>query len=180
MVNETLARRYATAIFQLATESNAVDAVGNDLQQLTSAIEGDASVRNFFVSPVIDRSDKEKALSNAFNGRVNTIAMHALLLLVRKRREAILGAVAREYNKLQLQARGAEALTVTTAKPLADSELRSLVERLERTYGRKFEVNVKHDPHLIGGVRVAMGDRLIDGSVAGRLEELSRTLFATT
>lgn len=179
MVNETLARRYATAIYELAQESQSVDAVGSDLKAIAAALDGDESLRNFFVSPVVDRNDKERALTAAFQSRVNVVALHALLLLVRKRREAILAAVASEYAKIVLQARGVEAMTVTTARPLPEAELRALVERLERTYGRTFDVRVKHDPNLIGGVRVAMGDRLIDGTVAGRLEELSRTLFAT-
>jgi F-type H+-transporting ATPase subunit delta len=84
-----------------------------------------------------------------------------------------------EYRKLELEARGVEPLTLTTARELSEAEVRSTVEQLERVYGKKFEAVVRHDPNLIGGVRVAMGDRVIDGSVAGRLEELTRTLFAS-
>jgi F-type H+-transporting ATPase subunit delta len=178
MANETVARRYALAIFQLADEQRAVDAVGADLHVLSGAVYEDATTKGFFLSPVIDRKEKENVLLSAFSGKAHEIALNALLLLVRKRRETLLAEIVRQYDALQLQARGAEPLTITTAKQLSDQELRALVSRLEGVYGKKFEVTQRVDPGLIGGVRVMMGDRRIDGSVEGRLEELSRTLFA--
>ncbi|MBV8331977.1 MAG: ATP synthase F1 subunit delta [Candidatus Eremiobacteraeota bacterium] len=178
MVNETLARRYATAIFSLASDAGAGDRIGEDLQSMAASIEGDAQAHQFFVAPVIARDDKERVLTAAFGGRVDEIALHAVLLLVRKRREALLGAIVAEYRKLQLQARGTEALTLTSARQLDFNEVRSMVERLERLYGKKYEVKQVVDPELIGGVRILMGDKRIDGTVSGRLEALARTLFA--
>ncbi len=178
MANETLARRYALAVFQLAQAAQRIEQVGNDLSAIGRAIAEDPVTHEFFVSPIVNRGDKERALVNSFNGRVSEIALHTALLLVRKRREAILDDVITEYRKLELASRGMEPLTVISARELPESELRSLVDRLERVYSKKFEVSVRRDPSLIGGVRVVMGDRRIDGTVAGRLEELSRTLFA--
>lgn len=178
MANETVARRYALAIFQIADEARAVDAVGKDLHVIADAIYADQTTKGFFLSPVIDRKEKERILESAFSGKANEVALHTLLLLVRKRREALLGEIVRQYDALELQARGEEPLTVTSAKELSSGELRSLVERLERVYGKKFSVTQAVQPGLIGGVRITMGDRRIDGSVEGRLEELTRTLFA--
>jgi F-type H+-transporting ATPase subunit delta len=178
MANETLARRYATAVFALASESNATERVGNDLAGMARTIYADDATASFFIAPTVARADKETAFAATFRSKVDDIALHTLLLLVRKRREAILNDVIAEYRKLELRARGAEPLVLTTARELTEHDVRSLVERLERVYHTKFEVSVKRDPSLIGGVRVTMGDRRIDGTVAGRLEELSRTLFA--
>ncbi|HKE36408.1 MAG TPA: ATP synthase F1 subunit delta [Candidatus Baltobacteraceae bacterium] len=178
MVNETLARRYAAAIFSLAQADDAVDAIGADLESVSSAIERDELSREFFVAPVVQRETKERVLDAAFGGRVHEVALHAVLLLVRKRREALLPTIVSEYRKMQLQSRGEEPLTVTTARELDPNELHTMVERLERLYGKKFEVKQIVDSKLIGGVRILMGDRRIDGTVSGRLESLARTLFA--
>ena len=178
MANETLARRYATAVFELANDAGVTARVGDDLTAIRKAIEEDATTKGFFVAPIIDRKEKERVLLATFEGKVHDVALHTLLLLVRKRRETLLSSLVVEYRKLEQQARGAEPLTVTTARELPESELRSLVDRLEKVYGKKFDAQVRVDPSLIGGVRIMMGDRRIDGSVAGRLEELSRTLFA--
>jgi F-type H+-transporting ATPase subunit delta len=179
VANETLARRYATAVFSLANEANAVEPTGRELAMIARTIDGDPATADFFVSPVVARADKEHAFAAAFEGKVGPIALHTLLLLIRKRREALLDELVVEYRKLELSARSVEPLTLTTARELSESDVRSTVEQLERLYGKKFEADVRHDPSLIGGVRIAMGDRVIDGSVAGRLEELTRTLFGS-
>jgi F-type H+-transporting ATPase subunit delta len=178
MANETVARRYALAVFQLAGDQNAIDTTGKDLRVISGAIYEDEQTKGFFLSPVIDRKEKERVLSAAFSGKANDVALHTLLLLVRKRREALLGEIVRQYDALEMEARGAEPLTITSAKELSSEELRAMVARLESLYGKKFEVTQKVDPSLIGGVRIMMGDRRIDGSVEGRLQELTRTLFA--
>jgi len=178
MANQTLARRYATAIFQLAGEQRAVGQVGSELRVLSDAIQDNESALNFFLSPVVDREQKEQTLVAAFDGKAHPIALHAMLLLVRKRREGLLRQIVREYGALELAARGLEPLTITTAKPLEAAELRALVAQLEKIYGKKFEVTQRVQSDLIGGVRILMGDRRIDGSVEGRFEELARTLLA--
>lgn len=177
-MNEAAARRYAAAVFQLAQEAQSGDRIGADLQVMTSALYDNETTKRFYLSPIVDRSEKERVLASAFEGRASEIALHTVLLLVRKRREALLPEIARQYEVLQRQARGAEPLTITSAKALSPQEVQAMVARLEAHYGKKFDVQHNVDPALIGGVRIGMGDRRIDGSVAGRLEELTRTLFS--
>jgi len=180
MANETLARRYAQAVFDLAQEQSSVDAVGGELATLRDAILTDAQTRAFFIAPIIDRKVKERALTAAFAGKTQELALHTVLLLVRKRREPLLAEVVRQYQQLEMTARGAQPLTVTSALQLTPHQLNELVGDLERRYGTRFEVAQQVDPNLIGGVRIMMGDRRIDGSVAGRLDELSRELLGAS
>lgn len=179
MPNETLARRYATAVFSLASDARDVDRVGAELEAILRTIKSDPAILQYFTSPVVSRVEKEQTLLESLGGKVGDVPLHTLLLLVRKRRESMLEELVTEYDKIARAARGVEPLMVTTARELSDAEVRTLVEHLERAYGKKFEASVTVDRSLIGGVRVAMGDRLIDGSVAGRLEELTRSLFGS-
>jgi len=176
MANQKLARRYATAIFQLATEAGAVEQVGKELRVLSDAIEDNASALNFFLSPVVDRKEKERTLVAAFDGKAHPVALHTMLLLVRKRREGLLREIVAEYAALELASRGEDALTITSAKRLDAGELRNIVSQLEKIYGKKFDVTQIVQPGLIGGLRILMGDRRVDGSVEGRFQELARTL----
>ena len=178
MPNEKLARRYATAVFEVAAERDAVERIGRDLHALRDAIAADETTARFFAAPIVDRYEKERALAAAFDGKVDDVALHTLLLLVRKHREALLPELLVQYDALQTQARGLEPLSLATAKPMSDADLRALVARLEAIYGKKFDVTASVDPSAIGGVRITMGDKRVDGTIAGRLDDLSRALFA--
>lgn len=175
MVNETLARRYATAIFQLAAEANAVDAVGHDLQTFLETLRADTEVDRFFRSPVIDRDEKAAVIAQAFE-RLHEIALHAILLLIRKRRESLLAEILRQYGILEQAARGARPLTIVSGRSLSAAEVDEIVARLNSTFKTTFEVNQRVDPDLIGGVQLLMGDKRVDGSIAGRLDDLARLL----
>ena len=175
MPNEKLARRYATAIFQLAGEAQAVPRVGADLHAFVDAVRASDEVRRFFVSPVVDRNQKSSAIADAF-GRLHEIALHAVLLLIRKRREGLAEEIVRQYDELERQARGAQTLRVTSARALSPQQLDALVAKLTDAYHTSFDIAQTVDPELIGGVRITMGDKRIDGTVAGRLDDLARML----
>jgi F-type H+-transporting ATPase subunit delta len=175
MPNETLARRYATAIFQLAQENGKVEPIQHDLHTFVAALRADDEVRRFFRSPVVDRREKEAIVGSAF-ARLDPVALHSILLLVRKRRESLVEEIVAQYDALEREARGAEVLRVSSARELSSAELDEIVARLARAYGTQFDVTQSVDPHLIGGVRITMGDKRVDGTVAGRLNDIARLL----
>jgi len=175
MPNEALARRYATAIFQLAGEAKAVETVGKDLHTFVATLGADAAVNRFFRSPAIDRTEKTAVIQTAFD-RLHEIALHAILLLIRKRREALAPEIVAQYDILEREARGAQPLTVTSARPLSKAELDALVGKLASAFKTTFDVTENVDPELIGGVRITMGDKRVDGTIAGRLDDLARML----
>lgn len=175
MPNETLARRYATAVFQLASDGGKVKQVQHDLHTFVEALRADGTVREFFRSPVVDRREKEQIVGTAF-AKLDPIALHTIQLLVRKRRESLAEEMVAQYDILERTARGAQPLRITSARQLAPTELDEIVARLARAYGTSFDVTQSVDPKLIGGVRITMGDKRVDGSVAGRLDDIARLL----
>jgi F-type H+-transporting ATPase subunit delta len=175
MPNEKLARRYATAVFQLAQEAGKVQPVQHDLHTFVEALDRDETVRKFFRSPVVDRKEKESIVAQAFS-KLDPIALHTVLLLIRKRRESLAETMVEQFDVLEREARGAQELRVVSARPLAPNELDTLVQRLSAAYRTKFDVTQSVDPSLIGGIRITMGDRLIDGTIAGRLDDIALLL----
>ncbi len=175
MPNQTLARRYATAVFQLAQEAGKTTAVQGDLHAFVDVLGADAGVRKFFRSPVVDRKEKETIVAQAFS-KLDPIALHTILLLIRKRRENMAEEIVEQYDVLERDARGARPLRVTSARPLSTAELDAIVARLAAAYRTTFDVTQSVDPSLIGGVRITMGDKRADGTIAGRLDEIARLL----
>ena len=175
MANEKLARRYAEAIFELAKEASAVAGVKHDLHTVVQTMAADETIRRFFISPVVDRKEKADILARAFE-KLHEVALHSVLLLVRKRRENILEDIVVQFDILEQESRNAAPLKVETARPLPKAELDALVTHLSRLYNTTFDVTQTVDPNLIGGVRITMGDKRVDGSVSGRLDDLARML----
>lgn len=175
MPNEKLARRYATAVFGLAQDANKVDAIQRDLHGVVAALGADPGVQRFFRSPVVDRKEKERIVGDAF-ASLDPIALHTVLLLIRKRREGLLEDIVAQFDVLERQARGAQPLRIATARELSKSELDAIVARLSATYRTTFDVEQIVDPGLIGGVRITVGDTQADGTVAGRLDDIARLL----
>ena len=175
MANETVARRYAQAIFELAKESSKVDIVLHDLESVVATIASDETVRRFFRAPIIDKKEKSEIIERAF-AKLDKTALHSVLVLIRKRREALLEPIVEQYRLLHQASRNAQSLKISSARELSKPELDTLVTRLGKLYNTQFDVTQDVDPSLIGGIRITMGDKRIDGSVSGKLEELARTL----
>jgi F-type H+-transporting ATPase subunit delta len=175
MPNETLARRYATAVFGLATEAGVVPQVSHDLHTFVEALAADEDVDRFFRSPVVDRKEKATVIAQAFDG-LSEIALHTILVLVQKRREALAPEIVAQFDILEREARGAQTLRVTSARPLGQSEIDAIVAKLAETFKTPLDVTQTVDPDLIGGVRLTIGDQRIDGTIAGRLDDLARML----
>ena len=132
-------------------------------------------MNKFFRSPVVDRKEKSAVIAQAFD-KLHEVALHAILLLIQKRREALAPEIVAQFDILERQARGAQTLRVTTARPLSKADLDALVAKLTATFKTPFDVTQNVDPDLIGGVRITMGDKRIDGTIAGRLDDLARML----
>ena len=177
MPNQTLARRYAQAVFELAQPERREE-VGSDLRSIWNAIQSDENVLRFFAAPIVDRAQKEKVVASAVRGQAGDLALHFVLLLVRKRRERLFPEIITQYEALVQASRGAEPLTIVSARELPQNELDRMVARLSKVYGKNFEVRQRVDPSLLGGVRIRMGDLAVDASVAGKLDDLARTLLA--
>ncbi len=180
MAYEKLARRYADAVFALSSAANVIDQVAYELRDLATLFDGSAELRHFFHSPMMDRPDKITCVLASLEGRVHEITLHTILLLVHKRREIILDALVDAYDAVVRASRGREVLRITSARPLGNNELEALVSRVGAAYKSNFEVRQDLDPRLIGGVRLQTGDRRVDGSIAGRIEDLAAHLFSTS
>ena len=179
MLNETVARRYSAALFALAKEAGSVDRCVGELDAFVAALSKDADIRDFFLSPVVDRTQKTALLSDAFASRLSELTFNFLVLLVRKRRENLVEVIARQLHELLDQDAGRAVATIATPTPMDPAQLASVARRLSGVYRRPIIPQARVDGDLLGGMVVQIGDNYVDASVAGKLEEVRRHLLAT-
>lgn len=178
MLNLQLVRKYAKAIFEIAQEEDKPVAYGDELKAAREGIESVPQAMEFFSNPQIDPKLKKELLQKCFKKELSKDVYHFLLLLVDKHRFVLFPAIVDEYRALSNEARGILIADVTTATAASKKQQKAIADKLEQVTGKKVELRLHEDKSLIGGVVVKIGDRRIDGSVAGRLETMKRKLLA--
>jgi F-type H+-transporting ATPase subunit delta len=168
------ARRYAEAVFAIATDHGSHDQWREDLRSLADLVRH-PQAGPFLTSFRVSRDEKRRLLERALD--VSPLAMNLALLLLQRDRLALAPRIAAAYEQMLDAARGIAHAEVTTAVPLAPEDERTVAEHLRRLTGaREVRLTARVDPSIIGGVIARIGDRLIDGSTRTRLVQLRRTL----
>ncbi len=174
----TAARRYAEAAFELAHRDEDVDGWANELR-LVAAVGADPATARLLDNPAVALDDRERLVHEALEGRVRPAVERLAELLVRRGRASMLPAVSAEFDRLLRRERGIVTAVVTSAVPLEDDEIEAVRRKIaEIARGATAEVETRVDESLIGGVTIQIGDRLIDGSVRGRLQRLRAQIVA--
>lgn len=180
MSQRTVTRRYATALYEEADAAGGLEAVDDDVLMLRNSIESNRELSRFFESPVIPQEKKESILQELLGGRVETLTLQFLRLLVQKDRETLTKDILDQYQSLRDDQRGIVDAEVTVARPLADEDRDALVKALEEKTGKDVRLHLEEDSDLIGGLVIRIGDRVFDGSVRRQLNALHDRLQNAT
>lgn len=163
-------RRYAEAAFEVARADGTLDQWEEQLQVL-GALLADPVLERALTSPVVPKAQKETMLLSAF-ADMDARVRNFLVLLVRQDRLGLLTDIVTTFRAMLSEHRGIEVVEVTTAQPLDPDERDLVTERLASYLSRRVELETRVDPEIIGGVIARIGDRVLDGSVRGRLDRL--------
>jgi F-type H+-transporting ATPase subunit delta len=169
------ARRYAEAARSLAERDDSLGAWVEALETATGRLS-DAQVMRVLADPAVAFEDRRRVAETILGESVTGDPRNLVLLLVRRGRIELLPRVAAELRRMWEQRQGIVRAVVTSAAPLSDAERDAVRDKLAAMTGDRVEIETQVDPSLLGGVLVRMGDRLIDGSVRGRLERLRARL----
>ncbi len=172
----TLARPYAEALFQVA--------VKGDLKQITAQVEAlaavtaDAQLRQFADNPKATPEQVMDVIASVVNTPLGDIARNLLSTVIANGRLTVLPEIASQFHVLVNERSGVSDAQVFSAFEIAPEQLGQLVNTLEKRFGRKLNAIVQIEPELIGGIRVVVGDEVLDTSVKARLEQMKVALAA--
>ncbi|MBV7380701.1 F0F1 ATP synthase subunit delta [Maritimibacter sp. DP4N28-5] len=176
-ITSGIAQRYATAVFELAKDSKKIDAVEQDLDQLETALADSDDFSGLISSPIYSRDEQAAAitsiadkmnLSDAFKG--------ALGVMAQKRRLFILPQMIGQLRAMISEDKGEIVAEVTAAKELTKAQQDKLASALKSTVGKDVKINLAVDESLIGGLIVKVGSKMIDSSIASRLNALQNSM----
>jgi F-type H+-transporting ATPase subunit delta len=173
-----IAKRYATALLELGSEANQLDALVEEIARAAAAYESSSELRDAFENPLIPHEAKKLILGDIVERlALGATARSFLGLLVDRRRIRALPPIATRLREMADLRRGLTRAEVLTAMPLPEEYFEKLQRELERITGRKVALDRKLDPSLICGVLIRIGDTVYDGSLIARLKQLKETML---
>lgn len=179
MIGSAVGKRYATALFELAHEGDAVEAIGKGLADFASTWASSEELRHVFENPQFALEAKQQLVGTlAERIGAHPLLKNALLMLSERRRLGHIGEIAEAYARIAERRSGSVRAEIVTATKLPESYYAELVKRLEQTTGKKVVLVRREDPSLIGGIVTTVGGRVFDGSLKNRLRELRTRLLA--
>lgn len=176
-LTSALAGRFATALFALARERKALDAVAADLDGIAAMIEESPEFRRLIRSPVLRRAEQARAANAVLVAAgVGELARNLVGLLAEKRRLFALSDIIRAYRAKLSRHRGEVSAVATAARPLTDGQVEALKKSLARTVGQEVALSTEVDEALLGGLVVRVGSRMFDSSLSTRLANLKTAM----
>ena len=174
MARVTSGKRYAQAAFELALEKGELDNWQASLRKIAD-ITTDEKITALLENPKLP-FDAKKALLEELLGEINPLALNLACLLVHRGRLGIAGDISHQYDGLLDSYYGIEHAEVVTALPLDDEDRERISTQLGEVIGRKVVIDTQIDASIVGGVKIKIGDTLIDGSIRNRLSALRKSL----
>ena len=165
------------ALFELARDNNQLDSVAQSLAALKSALSESAELRALTTSPVIGRDAAAKAIAAvAEKMGLDALTQKFLGVLAQGRRLSQLSAAIRAFETLLSNHKGESRAEVTSAHPLAKTQVTALEKALKTRVGRDVQIEAAIDPAILGGLVVQLGSQLIDGSIRTRLNSFAQAM----
>jgi len=168
-----MAGRYATALFELALESKAVDQVQSDLKAFDAMVGSSPDLTRLVRSPVFSAEDQAKALAAILDkAGIKGIAANFLRVVAANRRLFAVREIIRGFNALVARHKGEVVAEVTVAEQLNDARMTDIRDALKQVTGKDVQVDVTVDPSIIGGLKVKLGSRMVDASLRTKLNSI--------
>jgi F-type H+-transporting ATPase subunit delta len=170
-----LARRYVLPLFEVARDRNLLDRIAGDLKQLSETLLSSEELRTFVDSPTIARTVKREVLGTLFKD-ASEFTLNFMRVAIDKKRSEIFILSSKLFDELVSKHRGETHGVVQSAQPLDEASFASIEKAVSSRFSTRVILKRTVDPALLGGVRVQVGNQVIDASIRGRLEKLKGIL----
>ena len=173
MDKEAIAKRYASAIYDIAESSDKIGEIREALNILAENYNEDEEFKVFLLDPSIKYDEKVKYLHKSFNF-ISEDAFKIINYLVKKGRVSLAEKIRDSYLKIYYEKNNKILVNATFTKELSDNQREALMKKLEGKYKKKIVLNLSVDEELIGGGIIKIGNKVIDGSIKSQIENIKK------
>jgi len=169
---------FVGALLDVAEKKGVQEQIEKDLELVCGVITEHTVLKKLFFHPRVTRDEKNAVIKSLFGDSISGIMKNFLNVLLDRKREDVLWIIPEILEQTVNEKNGVSKVVVQTAIPITGERLSGLKRQLDKVVGRKVAVEVVKDPNILGGMIVRIGNKIIDGSVAGRLKNLKTRLLA--
>ncbi|MEW5923987.1 MAG: ATP synthase F1 subunit delta [Candidatus Zixiibacteriota bacterium] len=177
MLAQQVAKKYSTALFELARERNLLDTAWEQFDALAGYLKKDRTLLDFMEAPQVSDEKKLALIEKAFANRLDKPFYDFLLVLVDKRRFKFIPDIIEHFDNLVREEKSIARAICISAVPLTDAERNKLVQNLQKKTSLKIELEEKVDKTILGGMVVMLRNQIIDGSIRHSLDLLRNRLL---
>lgn len=173
----TIAERYAIALIELAEKYNTLDEFNQNLIAIKETMALNPDLNTFLTHPTVKIEDKKEIIDTIFKSSVSNYVLNTLKILIERNRIFILPSIVSHYRQLLNKKRNIMPATIITAINIDEATKNKIKSKLEQIFNSTIEIETETDSKIIAGVVVNIGDKVIDGSIKTKLENMKKQLI---
>ena len=173
----SVARRYAKALFDYATDQKAIDKVNKDLIVIEEAIDSSPELRSFLSNPVISLDKRQEILNFLWEDRVDANSLRFLMFLAKKSKLALLKDISGRYRELYRQAKNILNVKIISNIVLHKQEINDICHHLKLKWRKDIEPVTEIRKDILGGIKIQIGDIIYDFSLSSQLEKFKNSVM---
>lgn len=178
MAELTIDFTYGMALYEAASELNKVDLILEEINAVNTIFNENPLFYEFFITPRISKTEKKEAFKSIYGGKISTELLNFLYILLDKRRTINFKEIVKQYAKIVAESRNIFEGTIFSANPLKEEQIKAFQDKVSALIKKQVKLENKVDPSIIGGVKIFIGDRVIDATVKNKLQSLKESLEA--
>ena len=175
--NKGIIKKYAQALFKVVVKEDDINQVSDRLNSIRSILESVPELNQLFITRRVQVQDKMNMLKNILGDKISDIVMDLMVLLMENGHMMLFGEVVKRFDYLKDKDSEIIKVQITSSSILSDDEVQRISLNIENKIQKKLNVKMDIDTSLMGGIKLRVGNTLIDGSVSNRLQKMRDTLI---
>lgn len=177
MNKNSISKRYAQAILNIASEKNEIEKIEQDFSLFEDVLKTDEDFSAFFTSKLIPSQDKINVIEKVFGQVLSSDVINLFNIIFEKNREEYITEIISEYKEIANEYRGIAILDCYSAVEVSNEEKEKLTQKLSEALNKKIKISINIDENLLGGLKIKHKDQVIDGSIINKLDQYKKVLM---
>ena len=176
-INKGIIKKYTQALFKVAVKENDINQISDCLHNLRSILKSVPELNQLLITRRVQVQDKINMLKNILGDNISNIEMDLMVLLMENGHMMLFGEVVKRFDYLLEKESKVVKVQITSSSILSDDEVQRIISKIENNIQKEVEVKTETDESIIGGIKLRVGNTLIDGSIYSHLQKMRDTLI---